>query len=368
MKESLEWFDSLDQSEKTEYIDIIYKLHKTYVVNNKDIKKSLNKLDLKWQKLFSTNENKYALQIKELETELSILRNYGNIENKLNDYRLELSNYHKDLMGKLSCSQMGKAGEKWIYDTLLSNYPTSLIIDTSSKRGCGDLLLSHDGAKIMIESKNHTDDSLRKDPNGTIGRFISDATNAFECKQADIAIFVAHRASSIPGKGSFIVEKIMTNTGTRHVVYIANVYNIPNRLIAAVELCTKIINDSDIDNFDDELYTKLRLISDKLGYMVETLKDKKKMVSDLRDIVKKDEEHLNFLKETLVDTVSGDKKENKEIVLDKLTSLYRIESSGGDINIRDFEKMVLEKGMKISDIKDVGGFSRIKTKSRTFEI
>ena len=207
--ESQRWFDGLEDNMRKYLIASLYntfmsikdKSHKNLSesIESKWVEK-LREKEREYTSIVEEKEREYTSMVEELELKNNILSDFktstiDKILLSIRDMKDDINTNVREVHDKLTSSNIGKIGEKWIMDVLETNYPTSVTVDNSSYKGGGDIRFTHNGVRFMIESKSQTEDSLRRSPTDTVIRFKKEAIEEKVNDNIDVAIFVAQRAN-----------------------------------------------------------------------------------------------------------------------------------------------------------------------------
>jgi len=353
MSSANKWFEGLSNDYRQTIIETIYELIADFKESDKitDLKNShYNKIEKVNEELMNKN--------KELNEMVSIISTMNNIKD-------ELKHDLRSITTSLTPSKIGKFAELLTIELLCKNFSSAVVNDVSNVYGQGDIYFELDGIRCMVESKAQTNDSLRKNPTETVGRFKTDLINAINDDKVDFGVFVAQRSSNIPHKGSLCFETINTNKGKALAIYVADTFNNPERLITSMEVALDVVKNFYINSDNDmsKLVYKLQQMSGRIDTLKQGLKERKKSVITLQNYIIKDEELYNYLIEefrNITNTKTDNVLETK--IIDTYNTIF---INKGKVTQSLLEEECKKVGITIRNIRDCGGIRVIRQKAIT---
>ena len=278
--------DVIPKSQNMYFNDIIKKFKEdtNQLINNNMNDMSMDKISL----IIETKSNNMISNIQEqllkyiLMTEDRLTNNLNNIkdissknnvvQDKMNDELTNYLNKYKKSVGK------GEMGEGILYNILCDNYPSAEIVNTTGKKGMGDILLKRkDKNVILLENKNYNT-NVNKDE---VDKFLRDVSIN---KSNGIML---SQQSGIVGKDNFQIDIHDNNI----LVYVHNVDNEFYKINLAVNIIDILSNK--INNISDKQTT----ISKELLYDINNefqsfIIQKDKLITSLKEYYKKSLEQL----------------------------------------------------------------------------
>ncbi len=232
------WFNNMNPASRNQMILTMYKL----CLTTRDVshEKLIETLNSQWNDKFT----KQVEFIKRLTMENEVLSKNQEIGinavvNKINQMEANLNNSIRTtsseivgLSSKITPSANGKLGEQYI-DQILSRIPNASFTNVTQIKGSGDYLLILGNIKIMIESKNWTNSSIKGNPK-ELENFRKTAIEAKEERGIDFAIMALHRVTDLKGK-AMEIEMEMTKKGALMLLYVTNLFNHPDRILYAID-------------------------------------------------------------------------------------------------------------------------------------
>lgn len=364
-KKARDWFNGMDPSSRNNMILTMYNL----CLTTRDIshEELANTLNSQWGEKY----NKQVECIKQLMIENEVLTKnqesgVTTLVDRMNSLEARLSSSIKstgdeivNLSCKLTASSNGKIGEDFIV-SMLSKIPNASFTDVTQSKGCGDFLLVIDGIKIMIESKNWTNSSIKSKP-AEIENFKKVAVEAKEdhTTAIDFAIMVLHRVTDMKGK-PLELEIVSTCKGPLILLYVTNVYNHPDRLFYSIDagiLLLKQQTKQDIDKVTFVQQTNNFIKS--IDSLENSIEQRSRCIRDLSNMCKSDLETIKILRSTLTSITSGTPEMS---VKDKLLTIYSelVSRYGNKVTKKQLEDGCLNSGIPARSVRDYGGLNKIK--------
>lgn len=313
-EEARSWFNNMEKNSRNQLILVMYKL----CLSTRD--ESHNKLTDSMNRQWS---EKMSRQI-ELNKELSISKEQLTLLNSQltknsESHTVLLSNAIKDLeysinmsisglSSKITPSVNGKLGEDYI-DHLLSKIPNTSFSNLTQSKGNGDFLFITGNTRIMIESKNWTNSSIKSNPK-EIENFKKVAIEAHECGNINIAIMALHRVTDIKGK-AISSEAVQTSRGNLILLYVTNLFNHPERILYAIDSGVLLVEQ--YDKYSVNATTFLYQIDNFLkstSQLEESIKEKFRIIKTLTDSVKSDSKSVSLIKDSIENIMNSSRLPN----------------------------------------------------------
>lgn len=352
-----EWFNNMNQNSRNQMILTMYKL----CIGIRDIshEKLMEAINNQWNEKF----NKQSEFIKRLTIENEILsKNQENgintLVNKIKDLESNLNNSVNVLSSKITPSSNGKLGEDYI-DQILSKIPNSSFINITQQKGGGDFLLVLGDIKIMIESKNWTNSSIKGNPK-EIENFRKTAVQAKEERDVDFAIMALHRVTDIKGR-PMEIEIENTKNGAMMLLYVTNLFNHPDRILYAIDAGILLLKQQSQYKIDKERFIyQINNFMKGISNMEESIKDRQKIIKDLNILTIKDTEQLLTLKHMLDDVLNNT---DQLTIKDKIIKYYidiMKTNKNQKITKHMLETKCLENKIPARHVRLLGGIKAIK--------
>lgn len=312
-----------------------------------------NILENNYQDQLESFKSKYQYEIRELKSENKFLRdeNFRNIKDSIIQVQ-------KDIATNFTPIKLGRVGEKKVFDLLTTKYPKCETIDSSSRKGDGDIIFCCNNIRFLIECKNQNDAILRSDPNKIFDRFKADCIDSIENNRTDIGIFIAQNVVSIPNYGTFEAQEIVTSRGKTYLIYISDIFNVPERLDAAIELGIQLYLNTDHDNDNMANFMKL---NDKINSLNDNLSNLLKLNKNQLDIIKQMANQVNDTRLEIDESIQDINmfQEIINIIKDMMHN-----NGYKNISIRDLENELRKHKIPPRKIRDNGGIKNLKKVAR----
>ena len=368
----IEWFEKLDADTKDNSIKMLYELcirtkdesNKKFeeLINQKHSSIIIQKDSVITQKDTEITKLKISNEIfKEIQQNYStdVKEHIKNIELKVSEglsiTRLELGKSISDVSIKLTPSVKGKVGENNI-DHILGNIPGGKLTNVSITKGGGDFKFVINGIKIMIESKAIGTLSLKETE-----AFKKTATEFHESDKIDFAVMAHH--CDVKFKGTALsIEKVETKRGRLILIYVANLFNHPERLLYTINTGLFLFENQPIDGLN--IVKFLESIDDYIK-IIESLehssKEKEKNIISLRLSVNEDNISLKKLKEKLVESTRNTDTGRNLSIKEKVIKLYISLEKQGKVSVELIKKECSDNGIANNIFnKEIGGIKQLK--------
>jgi hypothetical protein len=272
---------------QTMYIDNIIKQFKEEtkeLVTNNSSDVSLDKISLiiesKSNNMINNIQDqllKYILMTEDrLTTNLNNIKDISSknntVQDKMNDELTNYLNKYKKSAGK------GEISEDKLYNMLCENYPSAEIVNTTGKKGMGDMLLKRkDKNMVLFENKNYNS-NVNKDE---VDKFLRDVS-----LNKSHGIMLSQQ-SGIVGKENYQIDIHDNNI----LVYIHNVDNESYKINLAVNIIDLLSNK--LTNMNDKQTTiPNELLSDLNNEFQTFVIQKDKIITSLKDYYKRSLEQI----------------------------------------------------------------------------
>jgi len=347
--EARDWFNSMPLDSRNQMILVMYKL----CLSTKDVShnKLIESLNAQWNDKYKklSMENEILSKNQEMGA--------GMIINKINQMEATLNNSVVSLSSKITPSANGKIGEDYI-DQLLSKIPNTSLTNITQSKGSGDFIFTTGDIRIMIESKNWTNSSIKGNPK-EIENFRQVAIEAKEESNIDFAIMALHRVTDLKGR-AMEIEMEMTKKGALMLLYVTNLFNHPERILYAIDAGILLLKQQsqhtiNKDKFVYQIYCFLKGINS----IEVSIKERQKIIKDLTLQTKKDLDQIQDLKQML-DNVLNDT--DHVSTSDKLVNFYieLMKIHGDKITKSMLETKCLENKVPARVVREAGGIKAIK--------
>jgi hypothetical protein len=357
-EEAKEWFNNMNPESRNRMIITLYKISRE--TNSEKLVESINQ---QWTDKFI----KQAEFIKTLTTENEILQKNQNmginaVVNKIKDLENNLNNSMVNLASKITPSLNGKIGEDFM-DQVLSKIPGAALRNTTQSKGAGDFILEVNSIRIMIESKNWTNSSIKGNPK-EIENFKNNAIIAKEENIIDFAIMALHRVTDLRGK-PIDIDQEPTKNGTLIMVYATNLFNHPDRILYAVDIGLLLMKQQLNYSVDKEKFMyQINGFLKGIESLQDSVKERSKIARDTISLIKNDSDTLELLKQTMENVLTGSERLP---IKDRIIGLYKELSSSTCQKITKvmLEEKCLENGIAARHIRDYGGIKAIRDLATT---
>jgi len=353
------WFNNMNVQSRNQLILTMYKL----CLSTKDIshEKLTESINNSWsEKMKNQIEvNKHLILENEVLTKNQSL-SVGTLTCALKDLELSISNTMNGISQKITPSSNGKLGEDYI-DELLSKIPNSEFYNRTQSKGSGDFLYVTGGIRIMIESKNWTNSSIKGNPK-EIDNFRKTAIEAREDGEPpiDFAIMALHRVTDIKGK-ALDIELVYTKKGSLMLIYVTNLFNHPERILYAIDAGLLLLNQQSQQSIEsDKFLYQVDNFVKGIEHMEESIKERNKQIKDANNLIKKDSEQLMTLKQMLDNILTNsDQVPIKERVINFCSELITLHGEQKVSKIM-LETKCLEHKIPGRWVRESGGIKIIK--------
>lgn len=247
-----------------------------------------------------------------------------------------------------------KAVDESIYSIIKKKFPRCNLIDNTSQETHGDYILTTNNVRFLIECKSRNERMLKTDPNSLLGDFNNECINTINRGEADVAIFIAKKSTYIPRFGTFEADGVDTIKGKRYIIYIADVLNYPERLVAAVELGIHLyFNNTDntpstMSNFID-VNNKVNSLSTHVHQLITLSENQKTVIESMTKLLKISRNELNA--KVMDVNVCKD-------VVDITTDIMK-QTNTKNVCIKTLEKELHKQNIPARRIRDSGGIKYI---------
>ena len=352
------WFNSMNPDSRNQMILVMYKL----CLSTKDAshEKLIESLNFQWNEKFT----KQVEFVKRLTTENEILTKnqdlgIGVIVNKISQMESNLNNSVNNLSSKITPSANGKLGENYI-DELLSKLPNSSFTNVTQNKGFGDFMFTTGGIKIMIESKNWTNSSIKGNPS-ELENFRKTAIEAKETENGiDFAIMALHRVTDLKGR-AMEIEMEITRKGALILLYVTNLFNHPERILYAIDTGILLLKQQSKQTIDkDRFVYQINSFLKGIDSIDESIKERTKIIKDFMNLTKKDSEQIMTLRQ-LLDNVLNNTEQIP--IKDRLINFYLdLKKTHGDkVTKVLLETRCLENKIPARVVREIGGIKVIKS-------
>lgn len=326
-------------------------------LKNDNYQKILDNTNLQWKIKLEETTKELKNTIKEQENEIKRLDSSYNSLKKDNyeDIKKLVSNMEEKINMFTNSNKKGKINETRILDLLLNLFNESYVKSVANKRGQGDIYMEHRGIRFMIECKMQKSEILDSDPAKIFDRFQQDSIDAINGDVVDIGIFIANGVKYIPKYGYFKAKQIQTNKGKSYLIYLADVFNYPERVNAAVELAVQLINNT--DKFDKETWTKINTLNDKILNLNNNMKLWKTNINQQIDILKNTVGTIGLYEDEFNIILNTNNQNELKVVLD---TYHEIFMKNKNVTTVQLSTELEKKGMIKTIVRKYGGLSKVK--------
>lgn len=266
--------------------------HKQQLIFSSEIqltKNKLEELEIKNKQLIDENMHNQKIYYDK------ILEDKSNSKNDLDKLRLQLDEKLdikerkiEELQERLNLNKVsgkkGQAGENWVFNTLVKDFPTFDIIDSHAQGHKGDFIIKNEQMTCMLESKNYKKNVAKRE----ITKFYRDidSNDEYNC-----AILLSLE-TGVCNKPDFCFE---FRSG-KPILFLHKVFYNPQNIRIAINIFKLVLKNMDcFDIAKEETQLKLR---EKIKDITST---HKKTVSHLNDYYKLMNESMNKQWEQLSD-------------------------------------------------------------------
>jgi hypothetical protein len=246
----------------------------------------------------------YEEQIKNLNETINDLRGQnhykdGKYDTIINDTTGYLKRIENTVISAIPSSTKDKGiqGEEFIRNILYQYFPYAKVISISEKSAkdgyAGDLMITINDLRIMIESKNMTNISLKKNPTDTIDKFKKELAEAKRKNMVDCGIFVSCKTDNIRGKVIYC-EAINTENGKIGVTFLSDIYRQPERLANAIFMFMAFRTEEDIKTLQEILPNIERLGANNERFYT-LIQQQENTINEMRMIYKYNNSEINSI-------------------------------------------------------------------------
>ena len=357
------WFNNMNPTSRNQMIVTMYKLCLT--TRDMSHEKLIESLNAQWNEKFNkqidfikrlTMENEVLSKNQELGINV-VVNKLKDLESNLNSSFHATNNEISGLSSKITPSANGKIGEDYI-DKLLSKIPNSSFTNVTQSKGSGDFLFVTGEIRIMIESKNWTDSSIKGNPK-ELDNFRKTAIEAKEEGKIDFAIMALHRVTSLKGR-AMEIEMEITKKGSLILLYVTNLFNHPERILYAIDAGILLLKQQSQHTIDkDRFVYQINSFLKGIDGIEESIKERQKIIKDMTSLVKKDSEQILNLKHMLDNILNNTEQVSiKDRVIGFYTDLVKI--NGQRITKSMLETKCLENKIPARYVRTIGGIKTIK--------
>ncbi len=346
--EAREWFNGMNPDSRNQMILVLYKL----CISTRDLshEKLISSLNSQWNEKFT----KQVEFVKKLSMENEVLSKnqelgINAVVNKINQMELNLNNSVNTLSSKIS--------EEFI-DQILSRIPNASFTNVTQSKGSGDYLLVLGDIKIMIESKNWTNSSIKGNPR-ELENFRKTAIEAKEENGIDFAIMALHRVTDLKGK-AMEIEMEMTKKGALMLLYVTNLFNHPERILYAIDAGILLLKQQSQHTINkDKFVYQINSFLKGIDGLDDSIKERTKIIKDLNSLTKKDTDQLLTLRQML-DNILNDTDQIS--IKDRLINFYLdLKKLHGDkVTKVLLETRCLENKIPARVVREAGGIKAIR--------
>ena len=357
LDEAREWFNNLEVNIRNQMVITMYKL----CLTTKDIShnKLIESLNAQWNEKLSKQ-----LDInKRLGLENEVLTKtqeagVGTLASQIKDLELNLCNTMNSISLKITPSGNGKLGENFI-DQLLSKIPNSEFKNRTQSRGDGDFLFITGDIKVMIESKNWTNSSIKGNPK-ELDNFRETAKTSHEENEIDFAIMALHRVTDLRGK-ALDIEMVFTKRGSLMLLYVTNLFNHPERILYAIDAGILLLNQQSKQSVDsDKLLFQIDNFLKGISSMEDSIKERNKQMRDMSSLIKKDSEQIEIIRQMLENLLNNsDQMPMKDRIIKLCSELVK---QHGETKVSKvmLENKCIDNKIPARFVRDFGGIKIIK--------
>lgn len=352
MEEAKKWFNDMDNSTRNQLVLTIYRLCiYTKETSHEKLAESLN---AQWtEKCRSLQMENDVLQQNQQQHISVLVDSIRQMESKLNDSV-------NSIALKITPSSNGKLGENFI-EELLGKIPDTELINIAQYKGGGDFLYIHGDFKVMIESKNWTDSSIKGNPKEFLN-FKETAIQAKEDNKIDYAIMALHRVSNLKGKG-VSMETVYTRNGPLLLLYVTNLFVHPERLLYAIDAGMLLLRQKKYVDIDSNKFIlKLENFMKSIETFSDSIKERTKVVKTLSELIKNDSKELENMR-TMIDNIvnNTDKLPLKDRVVNMCVDYIVKNNNDESVITKVFlEKELADKDIPLRFIREHGGVKAIR--------
>jgi hypothetical protein len=347
------WFNGMDTSLRNQMILNMYK-----ICMHVNVTKASEHINSQWIDKFIKIEETNKQLVNDLEIQKNLVksvRDDSNVIYKINEIETNLLNTINTLTSKIAPGVNCKIGEDYI-EEILGRIPNIELV----KSEIGDFIITISDISAMIESKNWSDNSFKNNKK-ELEKFKQDAILAKNEKQIHFAVLALHRVTDIKGK-TMEIEILPTKTGPLILIYITNLFNHHERILYAIDIGILLYNQRSQNNseINDQFLYKIDIFFKCIETMDDSIKERNRNIRETLVLIKKDQEHIDNLKQMLTNIVPvGSGKSNKDKLL---TLCHNLVVAHGEnyINKNILESTCVENNIPPRLIRDIGGVKYIK--------
>ena len=351
------WFNNMNINSRNQMILTMYKL----CLGTKDT--SHEKLSESLNTQWTERLNKQLEITKRLTMENTVLSKnqetgLGTMISALKDLELNISNTMNSISLKITPSANGKLGENYI-EELLGKIPNVSLINKTQIKGSGDFLFVTGGIRIMIESKNWTNSSIKGNPK-ELENFRRTAIEAREEDTIDFAIMALHRVTELKGK-AMDIEMVYTQRGRLMLLYVTNLFNHPERILYAIDTGLLLLTQQSQQSVDsDKFLYQVDNFMRGIGHMEESVKERTKQIRDMNHLIKKDSDQLMTLRQMLENILSNTEQLPLKDRIVKLCSELITQHGENKVTKVMLENKCLEQKIPARFVREYGGIKILK--------
>ncbi len=183
---------------------------------------------------------------------------------------------------------------------------------------------------------------------------------AIEAKE-DNTIHFAISATYGTRDKSIDMETVYTKTGPMILIYITDLSNHPERILYAIDAGILMLKNNG-NSQNDLIMCQLNNFIKGIQNIEDSIKERNKHVKDMISLIKKDEEHIDGLKELLNNTLSNGNnvcKTNRDKILSLCKGLIVVHGENHITKIV-LESLCADNNIPPRIIRDLGGIKAIK--------
>ena len=253
--------------------------HQQQLLFNSEIQSTKNKLEeleIKNKQLIDANmHNQKCYYDKLLEDTYSSKSEIDNIRLQFDERMLIKERKIEELQEMLNLNKVsgikGQAGENWVFNTLVRDFPTFDIIDSHAQGHKGDFIIKNEQMICMLESKNYKKNVAKRE----ITKFYRDidSNDAYNC-----AILLSLE-TGVCNKPDFCFE---FRSG-KPILFLHKVFYNPQNIRIAINIFKLVLKNMDcFDIAKEETQLKLR---DKIKDIISTHKKTASHINDYNKLM-----------------------------------------------------------------------------------
>jgi len=348
-EQSKNWFNNLNSESKNQIVLVLYKLCMT--TRDSSHQKIIDILNNQWAEKHNAvleenkilaMENQALVKVQESSTSIVL--------DKIKDLEYSLNNSVNNLTSKIVPTLQGKIGED-VISNILSKIPNSILQNVTQIKGCGDFVVIIDNIRIMIESKNWTDASIKGNPS-ELANFRQVAIDAKENNLIDFAIMAMQRVTNLKGR-ALQMETEPTKNGQLVLIYTTNLYHNPDRLLYAIDAGI-VLFKQEINVDKDRFLYQINNFLKGIESLENSIKERSKLIKNMSGLIRTDSDNLSNMR-TLLSAIINES--NIISPRDKLINVYidlLKENKDAKITKILLEAKCIEVGIPVRSIRDVG--------------